>query len=90
LTAQMFSKVLAAGLKGVKATDFVRPDGAVEEQPEEEAAQPLQLAADLTLDNNQLKVVLSWIGGAPDYTYDVYRVKQNGERELIAAGLKDT
>ncbi|WP_242774877.1 transglycosylase domain-containing protein [Brevibacillus parabrevis] len=90
LTAQMFSKVLAAGLKGVKATDFQPPAGAVEEQPEEEAVQPLQLAADLTMENNQMKVVLSWIGGSPDYTYDVYRVKQNDERVLIASGLKDT
>ncbi|MED1953330.1 PBP1A family penicillin-binding protein [Brevibacillus centrosporus] len=90
LTAQMFSKVLAEGLKGVKSTDFVRPGGVQEEQKQEETQPPLQLAADMTLDNGKLKAVLSWIGGAPEYTYDVYRVLPNGERQLIASGMKET
>ncbi|WP_103106514.1 transglycosylase domain-containing protein [Brevibacillus reuszeri] len=92
LTAQMFSKVLAEGLKGVKSTDFVRPGGAVEEEPEEETTPPIQLEATMTMDSNtqQLQVLLSWIGGEPDYTYDVYRVKENGQSQKIAADVKDT
>ncbi|MGG1663596.1 PBP1A family penicillin-binding protein [Brevibacillus sp. NRS-1366] len=91
LTAQMFSKVLAEGLKGVKASDFVRPGGTVEEAPEEETTPPIQLDAILTMDeNNRLQVLLSWIGGSPDYKYDVYRIKPNGDRELIAEDYTDT
>ncbi|MDF2683662.1 MAG: penicillin-binding protein [Brevibacillus sp.] len=90
LTAQMFSKVLADGLKGVKASDFVKPGGVKEEQKQEETESPLQLAADMTLDNGKLKAVLSWIGGSPEYTYDVYRILPNGERQQIASGLKET
>ncbi|KQL45625.1 penicillin-binding protein [Brevibacillus choshinensis] len=90
LTAQMFSKVLADGLKGVKSSDFVNPGGVKEEQKQEETESPIQLAADLTLDNGQLKAVLSWIGGLPEYTYDVYRILPNGERQQIASGMKET
>ncbi|WNC13397.1 PBP1A family penicillin-binding protein [Brevibacillus brevis] len=91
LTAQMFSKVLAEGLKGVEASDFVPPGGfeEVKEEPQEQESK-IELAADMTIDKNKLKVVLSWIGGSPDYTYDVYRIRPNGEREKIAEGLKDT
>ncbi len=90
LTAQMFSKVLADGLKGVKSSDFVKPGGVQEEEkPEETTESPIQLAADMTLDNGKLKAVLSWIGGSPDYTYDVYRILPNGERQQIASGLKE-
>jgi len=91
LTAQMFSKVLAEGLKGVKSSDFVRPGGAVEEAPEEETTPPLQLEAVMTMDSsNQLQVLLSWIGGSPDYKYDIYRIKPNDERELIAEDYTDS
>ncbi|MFD2370765.1 PBP1A family penicillin-binding protein [Brevibacillus sp. GCM10020057] len=89
LTAQMFSKVLAEGLKGVKARDFEPPGGVQKEQEQEQTEPPLQLAADMTLDNGKLKAVLSWIGGSPDYTYDVYRVLPNGDRQQIASGLKE-
>ncbi|MFS0555475.1 PBP1A family penicillin-binding protein [Brevibacillus sp. 179-C9.3 HS] len=89
MTAQMFSKVLATSLKGVPSTDFVKPAGVVEQKPVE-VEPAIQLAADMTLDNNQLKVVLSWIGGAEGDTYDLYRISENGERQLIAEGMKET
>jgi len=90
LTARMFSKVLAEGLKGVRAHDFEPPGGKKQEEQQQEETEPsIQLAADMTLDNGKLKAVLSWIGGSPDSTYDVYRVLPNGERQLIASGLKD-
>lgn len=88
LTAQMFSKVLGEGLKGVKASDFVPPAG-VRVHKQEVTAPPLQLEAVMTLDENQVKVVLSWIGGASGDTFDLYRILPNGERQLIASGLKD-
>jgi len=92
MTASMFSKVLGQGLKGVKASEFVPPTGfkQKEEEPEIEDL-PIDLAAVLSLDqNNNPVVVLSWIGGLPGYTYDVYRVKPNGERIQIATNLADT
>jgi penicillin-binding protein 2A len=91
MTAKMFSTVLREGLRGVKAKDFERPAGVKEEEKPVEFA-PLQLAADLTLDNGQMKVVLSWIGGSQEgkYTYDLYRFVDSVEsRQLIAAGLTD-
>jgi len=91
MTASMFSKVLGQGLKGVKASEFVPPAGMKETEEKEEVKDlPIQLAAVLTLDHNNPVVVLSWIGGLPDYTYDVYRVKPNGERIPIAQNLADT
>ncbi|MEJ8543901.1 PBP1A family penicillin-binding protein [Brevibacillus borstelensis] len=91
LTAKMFSMVLGEGLKGVKARDFEPPAGMQQrqEEPEKEVL-PLQLAADMTLDENKLKVVLSWIGGSPDYTYDVYRFTDNPDnRQKVASGLRE-
>ncbi|AWX57565.1 MULTISPECIES: PBP1A family penicillin-binding protein [Brevibacillus] len=91
MTAQMFSKVLATALKGVPSSDFVRPAGAVEHK-EVEVEPELQMAADMSLDpsTNKLMVVLSWIGGADGNTYDLYRISENGERQLISAGMKET
>lgn len=88
MTAGMFSKVLAEGLKGVKSGQFVPPTGSRDKE-EEVSVPPLNLAADMTLDNEKVVIVLSWIGGAPDYTYDLYRIKPNGERVLIANNLSD-
>lgn len=91
MTAQMFSKVLAASLKGTPSSDFVRPAGVVEHKPQEPEA-TIQLAADMTLDTatNKLMVLLSWIGGEDGDTYDLYRINENGDRELIVAGTKET
>jgi len=92
MTAKMFSKVLGDGLKGTKASRFESPYGKTEqkeEESEEEETLPIQLAADMTLDDGKVKVVLSWIGGDYDYTYNVYRVKPDGERVLIAGSLED-
>jgi penicillin-binding protein 2A len=89
--AKLFATVMKEGLKGVKSAGFARPEGV--EQPEEPVQElPLQLAADLTLDNNQLKVVLSWIGGNDQakVTYDIYRFVDNMDaKELIASDVKD-
>jgi penicillin-binding protein 2A len=89
MTAKMFATVLREGLKGVKARDFERPEGV--EEPEMPTEFPsLQLVADLTLDNNQMKVVLSWIGGENQegITYDLYRFIDNPDaKELVARGL---
>lgn len=90
--AKLFSTVMKDGLRGVKSAGFARPEG-VEQQEEQVQEVPLQLAADLTLDNNQLKVVLSWIGGNDQakFTYDIYRFIDSVEaKELIAAGITDT
>lgn len=91
LTAKMFSMVLGEGLKGVKSRGFEPPAGIQRQQEEEkEEVLPVQLAADMTLDEDKLKVVLSWIGGSPDYTYDVYRFTDNPEnREKVASGLRE-
>lgn len=88
MTAGMFSKVLGEGLKGVKSGQFIQPAG-LQDQEEEETVPPLNLAADMTLDNDKVVVVLSWIGGMPDYTYDVYRIKPSGERVQIAKDLTE-
>lgn len=94
LTAKLFSKVLGDGLKGVKASRFSAPDGvrnqAEEKEEEETQTSPIQLSADLTLDDDQIKVVLSWTGGDYEYTYNLYRIKPDGERVLIAGSLEDT
>jgi penicillin-binding protein 2A len=89
MTAKMFATVLREGLRGVKVRDFERPEG-VEEPEKPVEFPPLQLAADLTLDNNQMKVVLSWIGGenTEGITYDLYRFIDNPDaKELVARGL---
>jgi penicillin-binding protein 2A len=90
IPAKLFKKVFSEGLKGRKVVEFEPPEGAREPEKKEET-QPLQLAADLTMENNQLKVVLSWIGGeGGQYTYDVYRFHESVEsRELIASSLTD-
>ena len=96
LTAKLFSKVLEDGLEGVKASRFAAPNSASEEDEEREEEEqkpdtlPIQLAADLTMDGDKLKVVLSWIGGDYDYTYNVYRIDPNGDRDLIAGSIEDT
>lgn len=93
LTAKMFATVLKKGLKGEPVRDFEPPAGMKrEEEPKKEEAASVRLSADLTLDNNSLKVVLSWSGGADDYTYDVYRISPDNpdDRQLIAAGVKDS
>ncbi|WP_400162815.1 PBP1A family penicillin-binding protein [Brevibacillus sp. TJ4] len=93
MTAKLFAQVLGDGLEGVKPTSFVPPSGvrtntpAEEEEPEEST--PIKLAADLTMDDNKLKVVLSWIGGADDYTYNLYRISPDGDQRLIAGSLED-
>ncbi|MFY0542586.1 transglycosylase domain-containing protein [Brevibacillus sp. H7] len=91
MTAKLFATVLSEGLRGVKAKDFERPDGVKEvEKPIEFT--PLQLAADLTLDNGQMKVVLSWIGGSTEgkFSYDLYRFVDSVEsKQLIASGLTE-
>jgi len=91
MTAKLFSTVLGEGLRGVKSRDFERPAG-VEEEEKPVEFPPLQLAADLTLDHGQMKVVLSWIGGNLEgkFTYDLYRFVDSPEsRQLVASGLKD-
>ncbi len=91
MTAKLFSTVLGEGLKGVKSRDFERPAGVEEEEKPAEFA-PLQLAADLTMDQDQMKVVLSWIGGSQEakFTYDLYRFVDSVEsRQLIASGLTE-
>jgi penicillin-binding protein 2A len=91
MTAKMFATVMREGLRGVKVRDFQRPEGVEEPEKPAEFA-PLQLAADLTLDNNQMKVVLSWIanGEQEGITYDLYRfVDSPDTKQLVAGGLKE-
>lgn len=91
IPAKMFSKVMTDALKGVKSKGFSRPDGAKDVQPPQTEIKAPQLAAELTLDNNQLKVVLMWIGNeGTDVTYDVYRYTDSFEKkERIAADVKE-
>ncbi|RNB87388.1 PBP1A family penicillin-binding protein [Brevibacillus fluminis] len=92
IPAKMFSKVMSEALEGVKSKGFTRPDGAKDEQPPEQEVAGPQLAADLTIDGDKLKVVLSWIGNeGSDVTYDIYRFADSiDKKELIAADVKDT
>lgn len=94
LTARLFKTVFTEGLKGRKVTEFNRPQGVEDPEKEEEVAEtaPLQLAADMTMDNGELKVILSWIGGEEEYkTYDIYRYVDSIEsKELIQGGWTDT
>lgn len=91
IPAKLFSKVMTEALKGVHSKGFSRPDGVQEEQSAQTQVVAPQLAADMTLDNNKLKAVLSWIGNeGTDVTYDVYRFTDSAEKkELIASGVKD-
>jgi len=92
IPAKLFRTVFQEGLKGRKVTSFVRPDGVEDptKKKEEEQAEPLQLAADLTLDGGQLTAVLTWIGANEANSFDLYRyVDSPDDKELIAAGLTD-
>lgn len=92
IPAKMFSKVMTDALQGVKSKGFTRPEGAEDKQPPQPQVTGPQLAADMTIDGDKLKVVLSWIGNEnAEVTYDVYRfVDSIDQKELIAADLKDT
>jgi penicillin-binding protein 2A len=91
LTAKMFATVLKKGLKGEPVRDFEPPAGMKRYEEEKKEAASVHLSADLTLEGNSLKVILTWSGGDDDYTYDVYRVSPDNpdNRQLIAAGVKD-
>ncbi len=91
MPAKLFSAVMTEALAGVKSKGFVRPSGAQDPDQIQQTTAP-QLAADLTMDNDQMKVVLSWLGSNQDkVSYDVYRFAGSQEtKELIASNLKDT
>lgn len=91
MPAKLFSKVMSEGLRGVKTKGFSRPEGVREHVKTVEVKAP-QLAADLTLDHDKLKVVLMWIGNEGlSVTYDLYRFTDSPDnKELVASGLTDT
>ncbi|GAA4716950.1 transglycosylase domain-containing protein [Brevibacillus fulvus] len=90
--AKVFGIVMRDGLKGVKSTGFAAPEeeDSQPEKTEEPKEEALQLAADMTiLDNGELAVVLSWIGGQEGQSYNLYRyVDDPAQRELVAAGIQ--
>ncbi len=94
LPAKLFKTVFTEGLKGRKVTEFNRPQGVEDPEQKEEVEEtpPLQLMADMTMDNGSLMVVLSWIGGEEGYkSYDIYRyVDSIDNKELIQSGWQDT
>ncbi|UFJ39368.1 PBP1A family penicillin-binding protein [Brevibacillus humidisoli] len=86
--AQLFSKVFAQGLQGVKSTDFTPPPG-VEKPDKPVQMQPPQVMAVLALDNHMPEVVITWIGNEGlELTYDLYRfVDSPEEKELVQEGI---
>lgn len=91
--AKMFAAVMKEGLKGVKAGEFTPPDGIQQEEEEKQVeTSPLQLTASLTMEQQTMKVLLSWIGGeGTAASYDIYRyVDSPDAKELVASNVTDT
>ncbi|WP_139491427.1 PBP1A family penicillin-binding protein [Brevibacillus dissolubilis] len=92
IPAKLFATIMAEALKGQPVTDFKRPGGVEEEEkkPEAELSAP-SLSAQLTMENNEQKVILNWASSNQNATYDLYRYIQSpDQKEKILSGSTAT